>query len=104
MIVRDVELLSETPSKATSMMLNLITLDRLPEGARAVARNLTNGRDSRSRLAAMGLSIGSEIEILQNTGPGPLLIMVRSTRIGLARTEAAKVLVEEMRLGESTAE
>ena len=48
------------------------------------------------RLAGMGLTVGSRVEVLQNRGHGPVLGRVRETRIGLGRGEAAKVLVEEV--------
>lgn len=76
----------------------LSTLDRLPAGSRAVTKSLKNGKSSASRLASMGLSVGCELEVLQNAGTGPLLVLVRNTRIGLGREEAAKVLVEEIGL------
>jgi Fe2+ transport system protein FeoA len=49
-----------------------------------------------SRLSAMGLSIGSKFEVLQNRGHGPVLVLVRDTRIALGRGEAIKVMVEEL--------
>ena len=49
-----------------------------------------------SRLAAFGLSLGSEVEVLQNRGHGPVLIRVRDTRIALGRGEAKKILAEAL--------
>lgn len=72
----------------------LVSLDTLRPGARAVARRLLNGAGLANRLASMGLSLDTELEVLVNGNDGPLLIRVRRTRIGLARAEAAKVLVE----------
>jgi ferrous iron transport protein A len=43
----------------------------------------------------MGLSVGSRLKVLQNRGHGPLLVLVRDTRIALGRGEALKIMVEE---------
>jgi ferrous iron transport protein A len=47
------------------------------------------------RMASMGLTVGSTVRILQNYGKGPLIILVRDTRIALGRGEAAKIIVGE---------
>lgn len=70
-----------------------IRLDTLPGGACAVVRALDGGSPFASRLAAMGLVPGSRLEVLQNTGRGPVLIRVTDTRIALGRGEAAKIRV-----------
>jgi ferrous iron transport protein A len=49
-----------------------------------------------SRLAALGLVVGAHLEVLQNSGRGPLLVRVHNTRVALGRNEATKVLVEEL--------
>jgi len=72
-----------------------ISIVQLSAGSRAVVRQVGGGKDFSNRLAAMGLSIGSHIEVLQNPEHGPLLVLVRNTRIALGRGEALKILVEE---------
>ena len=72
-----------------------VSLDQLPKGSRAVVRQLTGGRELAGRLAAMGLAVGAPLVVLQNSGRGPMLVVVRDTRIALGRGEAMKVLVEE---------
>jgi ferrous iron transport protein A len=72
------------------------SLALLPAGAYAVVQRLRGGRGLAGRLAGMGLTVGSRLEVLQNQGYGPVLVRVRDTRIGLGRGEAAKVLVEEV--------
>jgi ferrous iron transport protein A len=74
-----------------------LELDRVPSGTRAVVCRLGGGSEFASRLAAMGLSVGSRVQVLQNRGYGPVLVLVRETRIALGRGEAAKILVEEAR-------
>jgi ferrous iron transport protein A len=59
-----------------------------------VVRALRGGQQLMSRLSALGLVAGVPVDVLQNRGRGPLLVLVRETRIALGRGEAAKVLVE----------
>jgi len=72
-----------------------VSLDRLPQGSQAVVQQLRGGNELASRLAAMGLTQGARLVVLQNTGHGPMLVNVRDTRIALGRGEASKVLVEK---------
>jgi ferrous iron transport protein A len=73
----------------------LRSLAQLGQGSCAVVRELGGGRTFSARLASMGLSVGSLLMVLQNRGHGPLLVLVRDTRIALGRGEAMKVMVEE---------
>jgi len=61
-----------------------------------VVRQVGGGKALAGRLAAMGLIVGSRLEVLQNLPHGPVLIRVRDTRIALGRGEAIKVLAEEV--------
>lgn len=72
----------------------LSPLDQLPVRTHAVVRELSAGSELASRLAAMGLVLGATLEVMQNTGRGPMLVRVRDTRLALGRGEANKVLVE----------
>jgi ferrous iron transport protein A len=69
-------------------------LTELPARRKAVVRRLVGGRPFAGRLAALGVVVDSPLEVLQNAGRGPVLILVRDTRIALGRGEAAKILVE----------
>jgi Fe2+ transport system protein FeoA len=44
----------------------------------------------------MGLVDGAQLEVLQNSGRGPVLVRVHNTRVALGHDEAMKVLVEEV--------
>jgi ferrous iron transport protein A len=72
-----------------------IILSELPAGFRGVVARVTGGRDLAARLAAMGLTAGTEIVVLQNLGFGPMLARVRDTRIALGRGQAGMVTVYE---------
>jgi Fe2+ transport system protein FeoA len=71
-----------------------VPLTELPDGGEATVLAFAAGRQVASRLAAMGLTVGTSIRVLRNPGRGPLMVLVRDTRIALGRGEAEKVLVE----------
>jgi ferrous iron transport protein A len=54
------------------------------------------GQRAARRLAEMGLIPGSEIEIMQNQGCGPLLLAIRDTRLAIERGIAHKLLVQQV--------
>lgn len=74
-----------------------VFLSDLPAGFRGVVARVSGGRELASRLAAMGLTAGTEIVVLQNRGFGPMLARVRDTRIALGRGQAGLVTVYECR-------
>lgn len=73
-----------------------ISLSALPPGEMGAVRQLAGGRGFMSRLAALGFTLGAEVTMMQNFGHGPLIVLVRDTRVALGRGEAAKVLVGRM--------
>ena len=74
----------------------LSTLDHLSVGATAVVRELDGGNEFSGRLAAMGLVLGAALQVMQNSGKGPMLVLVRDTRLALGRGEAQRILVERV--------
>jgi Fe2+ transport system protein FeoA len=80
-----------------------VFLEQLAAGTRAVVSELRGGRGFASRLAGMGIPVGCQIEVLQNPAHGPLLVLVRDTRIALGRGEASKILVRESERGQPDA-
>lgn len=72
-----------------------VSLDQLTKGSQAVVQQLRGGGKLVSRFAAMGLTEGARLVVLQNSGHGPMLVNVRDTRIALGRGEAIKILVEK---------
>jgi ferrous iron transport protein A len=73
-----------------------VALDTLPAGTRAIVRELRGGHELVHRLAALGVTQGAPFAVLQNPRRGPLLVLVRDTRVAIGRGEAAKILVERM--------
>jgi Fe2+ transport system protein FeoA len=72
-----------------------IPLDRLPAGSSGIVRSFEGDKVLTSRLSALGISIGITVKVLRNGEHGPLLTLVRSTRIALGRRTSRKIMVEE---------
>ena len=72
------------------------SLDEVPAGKRTLVRKLRGGRDFINRMTALGFTVGAEIQVVQNFKRGPLIALVRGTRVALGRGEALKVLIEEI--------
>lgn len=71
----------------------LVALAALPTGRCGTIARLSGGTAFVGRLAGMGITVGADIRVLQNTGRGPLLIRVRETRLAIGRGEALRVLI-----------
>ncbi len=71
------------------------SLSQLFTGSRGIVAAVQGGREMTGRLAAMGLTPGAEIQVLQNLGRGPVLAKIRDTRIALGRHQASLVFVHE---------
>jgi ferrous iron transport protein A len=63
-------------------------LAELKTGEHAFLQAIHAERAVVSRLTSLGFTPGVEIQMTQNFGHGPLLVLVRGTRIALGRQEA----------------
>jgi Fe2+ transport system protein FeoA len=69
------------------------TLCDLQNGEKAVVRCIVKSQGCHlSKLAAMGLTPGTEIEMISNSS-GPLMVLVRSSRLCLCRSLGKSVVV-----------
>jgi ferrous iron transport protein A len=68
-------------------------LSTLAPGEMGTVAGLLGGWGLVGRLAALGLTPGGQVTVLQNYGRGPIIVRVRDTRIALGRGEALKVQV-----------
>jgi len=71
----------------------ILSLGDLAEGGRAYVRQVKGGQAYRGRMAALGFTIGAPLQLLQNTGRGPVIVLIRGMRVALGRGEALKVLI-----------
>ncbi len=71
------------------------SLGALAPGEAGIVQGLSGGRGFVGRLAALGFTPGAEVTMVQNFGHGPIIVLVRGTRIALGRGEANGVLVRK---------
>lgn len=69
-----------------------VSLSALPTGCGGHVVALSGGHGLVARLATLGLTPGVAFEVAQNSGHGPVVVLVRETRLALGRGEAAHVL------------
>lgn len=69
-------------------------LTELRDGEKARIAAVEGDRRYLSRITSIGLNIGCEIEMLQNTKNRPLLVYGRDTMIALNRNESERICVE----------
>ncbi len=67
-------------------------LAQVPSGRRVRITNYAGGRMVRSRLASLGLTLGREINILQNNR-GLIIVGVDGGRVALGRGLSQKIMV-----------
>ena len=70
-----------------------IPLTMVYQGQEVTLVDIDGGRGIRTRLAGMGLAPGVKLSVLR-TGPGPLMVAVRDTRLALGHGMAHKIIVE----------
>jgi ferrous iron transport protein A len=78
----------------------LRSLSDLSANSESTVRELRGGENFVSRMAALGFTVGVRVKMIQNYGRGPLIALVRDSRVALGRGEALKVIVEETKDGE----
>lgn len=76
-----------------------IPLASLAPNEVGIVQYLAGGRGLTSRLAALGFTPGARVNMVQNFGRGPIIVMVRDTRIALGRGEAQKIIVTPIAKG-----
>ena len=62
-------------------------------GERVRIVGFMGGRGAERRLTSMGLNQGAEVEVIKSSGPGPLIVASRETRIALGFGMARKIMV-----------
>ncbi len=73
--------------------MKTIPLASLAPNEEGIVQYLAGGRGLISRLATLGFTPGARVNMVQNLGRGPIIVMVRGTRIALGRGEAQKIIV-----------
>mgnify|MGYP001774440288 CR=1 FL=1 len=75
-------------------MANKIPLAMLPENEEAIVVEVKGGMGLTRRLSEMGFTYGAKVKVLHSNAPGPILVIVRGSRIALGRGVAMKIIVK----------
>lgn len=70
------------------------SLASLSPGQKARVTSVCQGSRMAGRLAALGITPGTEVEVISCAGDGPLVVLVRGARMCLCRNMADKVQVD----------
>lgn len=71
-------------------------LSELPEGAKGKITAIQGNAHFQSRITSIGLTVGSQIEVIQNPKKQPILIYGRDTMLAINKMESDKIMVEVM--------
>jgi Fe2+ transport system protein FeoA len=74
----------------SSTMTSLLDI---PVGSKARVSSLEGGCNCASRLRSLGVTIGSELELVKRNNWGPVLIAVGGTRLAIGRGMASQIQV-----------
>ncbi len=74
------------------MSADFVPITDLKEDEEGIIHSIQGGTNLTSRLAGMGLSLGSRVKVLRNRG-GLVILLASETRIALGRGEADKISV-----------
>ena len=81
---------SSVPTEAAD---GVVPLSALGTGEHAVVAELSASHGLLARMVSLGFTPGAPVTVVQNFGRGPLIALVRDTRIALGRGEAGRIMV-----------
>jgi len=70
-----------------------MSLASVPTGTLVKIVDVEAGRGLRSRLAALGLVPGTQLEVITNSSRGPFIVAVKESRLMLGRGMAQMIMV-----------
>lgn len=82
--------------EATTKTKDGMSLSAVPGGESVWIEALQGGHNFLSRLACLGFTPGTPLQVVQNYGHGPLIVSLRGTRVALGRGEAGKIVVRRL--------
>jgi len=82
-----------SPEEAKAEADGPVSISDLVPGEAGVVRELLAGRTFVARCLALGFTPGTQVRMIQNPGHGPVIVLVRDTRVALGRGEAQKIRV-----------
>jgi len=85
--------ITESRTKLPDTPSDVIFLRRVPEGKTITVVKLDGGYRFKRHLESLGLYPGSTAQVVQNTGFGPMIVVVKGARIGLGDGMSRRVQV-----------
>jgi len=82
-----------SPEEVAQRAAGTIPLSDLASGESGIVSEFRAGRMLQSRCLPLGFTPGAEVKMVQNVHAGPVIVLVRDTRVALGRREAQKILV-----------
>ena len=82
--------------KSTSTAKDAKRLSTVATGESVQIRSMDGGHTFLSRLASLGFTPQARLRVVQNYGHGPIIVVLRDTRIALGRGEASKIIVDRI--------
>lgn len=76
------------------MTKQLQPLSHLPKGNKGIVHRVEGGQRLNKRLLVLGFTKGAEVSVQQNPGFGPVIVVIRDSKIALGRGEANRVIVQ----------
>jgi Fe2+ transport system protein FeoA len=86
--------MTDVKSVETAADDHLVPLGGLRPGEMGAIVALAGGRAFVARCLAMGCTPGTRVRVERNTGRGPMIIVVRGTRLALGRGESMRLRVK----------
>jgi ferrous iron transport protein A len=71
-----------------------MSLTDIPVGNRMIVTQLNGGKEFISRIASLGITIGTEVTVLHNHGHGPIIVSIINSHVALGRHEAELIQVQ----------
>lgn len=82
--------------KSTPTEKDAKRLSTVATGESVQIRTMDGGHEFLSRLASLGFTPQAHVRVVQNYGHGPIIVVLRDTRIALGRGEASKIVVDRI--------
>jgi Fe2+ transport system protein FeoA len=86
--------------KSTLTAKDTERLSAVATGESVQIRSMDGGHTFLSRLASLGFTPQTRLRVVQNYGHGPIIVVLRDTRIALGRGEASKIIVDRIPRGD----
>lgn len=66
----------------------------MPDGSEGTIVKIIAGRGLTRRLYEMGFVPGEKVKVIRSSGPGPVLVLIKDSRMAIGRGVAMKIIVE----------